>query len=82
LVRVRKSLKDIKKNKTSIKRAVDFATVIRSVYKETLSCNTYLFLTELINIRRNNKIKRIKFLTQNELLQHGMIRIIKQLIFV
>lgn len=82
LVRVRNSLEDIKKNKTSIKRAIDFAMVIKSVYKKTLSLNTYLFLTELINIRKKNKLKRIHFLIKNKLLQHGLIRAIKQLVFV
>jgi glycosyltransferase involved in cell wall biosynthesis len=82
LIRIRKSLEDIKRNKTSIKRAIDYAIVIKSIYNETLSYNTYLFLAELINIHTNNKVKRMCFLIKNKLLQHGMIRIIKQLIFV
>jgi glycosyltransferase involved in cell wall biosynthesis len=82
LTRIRKSLEDIKKNQTSIKRAIDFAIAIKSVYKKTLSYNTYLLLTGLINIHMNNKIKRIHFLIKNKLLQHGLIRLIKQLFFV
>jgi glycosyltransferase involved in cell wall biosynthesis len=81
LLRIRNSLEDIKKNKTSVKRAIDYAIVIKSVYKETLSYDTYLFLTHLINIHMDDKIKRIIFLIRNKLLQHGLIRIIKQLIF-
>jgi glycosyltransferase involved in cell wall biosynthesis len=82
LARIKKSFEDIKKNETSIKRAIDFAIVIKSVYKKVLLKDTCFLLTELISIRRYNKIKRIHFLIKNGLLQHGLIRIIKQLVFV
>jgi glycosyltransferase involved in cell wall biosynthesis len=80
--RIKKSLMDIKNNKSSIKRGISFASVMINIYEEALSLNTYKILNEMINLDNQNKFNKIRFLVKNGMLQHGFIRIIKQLLFV
>jgi glycosyltransferase involved in cell wall biosynthesis len=81
LNRVKNSFNEFKTYQTSMKRTVDYAFVLKSLYGDSLSSITKLVVNELINFYQKNKIERVWFLVHNNLLKHGFIRIVRQLIF-